>query len=295
MTMAHGETAEEHAAAQHHQHHHHNDEHHDGTAHHALALPSPGRREREAWTAERVRCGRYRLLESGQPACGCLDRGLPGWRSPPGRTKIVSVGFYGEQILPRVQDKVMGVKRLREARGRVCGGLEGTVVEVGFGTGLNARYYPPEVTKVVAIEPSRVCMRIAEPRIAQSASSVEYGGLTGEQLDLPTGEFDMVLSTWTLCTIPNVDAALGEVRRVLRPGGSFHFIEHGHAPDENVARWQARIEPLWKPVAGGCHLTRRIADCIEKAGFEIERLDTYYFKGDPKPFGYTYEGQAISR
>jgi ubiquinone/menaquinone biosynthesis C-methylase UbiE len=205
------------------------------------------------------------------------------------------VGFYGEQILPRVQDKLMDVKRLREARGRVCERLAGTVVEIGFGTGLNTPYYPPEVTKVVAIEPSRVCMRIAEPRIAENAAPVEYGGLTSEQIDLPSGEFDMALSTWTLCTIPNLDAALGEMRRVLRPGGSFHFIEHGHAPDEKVARWQQRIEPLWKPAAGGCHLTRPIADFIEKAGFEIETLDTYYFKGEPKPFGYTYEGSAVSR
>jgi ubiquinone/menaquinone biosynthesis C-methylase UbiE len=205
------------------------------------------------------------------------------------------MGFYGEQILPRIQDKVMAVKRLREARGRACEGLEGTVVEVGFGSGLNAPYYPPEVSKVVAIEPSHVCMRIAEPRIARSPTPVEYGGLTGEHLDLPTGEFDTALSTWTLCTIPNLEAALGEVRRVLKPGGLFHFIEHGHAPDEGVARWQARIEPLWKPVAGGCHLTRPIADFIEKAGFEMERLDTYYLKGELRPFGYTYEGVAVSR
>jgi ubiquinone/menaquinone biosynthesis C-methylase UbiE len=205
------------------------------------------------------------------------------------------VGFYRAQILPRVQDKLMDVKRFRGARSRVCDALDGTVVEFGFGTGLNAPYYPPEVTTVVAIEPSSVCMRIAEPRIAKSPTSVEYGGLTGEQLDLPTGEFDMVLSTWTLCTIPNLEAALGEARRVLRPGGSLHFIEHGHAPDEKVARWQARLEPLWKPLAGGCHLTRPIAEFIEKAGFEIQRLDTYYFEGEPKPFGYTYEGSAIGR
>ncbi len=189
----------------------------------------------------------------------------------------------------------MGSKRLREARGRVCEGLEGAVVEIGFGTGLNARYYSSKITKLVAIEPSRVCMKIAEPRIAGAAAPVEYGGLTGERLDLPTGEFDAALSTWTLCTIPNMDAALAEIRRVLKPGGSFYFIEHGHAPDEKVARTQARLEPLNKRLAGGCHLTRRIPDDIERAGFDIPEINSYYFKGEPKPMGFTYEGRAVSR
>jgi ubiquinone/menaquinone biosynthesis C-methylase UbiE len=205
------------------------------------------------------------------------------------------MGFYSEQLLPRLQDKVMGVKRLRAARERVCEELEGVVLEIGFGTGLNIPYYPPEVTKVVAIEPSTVCMRIAEPRIAESTAPVDYGGLTGEQLDLPSGEFDAVLSTWTLCTIPNLDAALAEVRRVLKAGGSFHFIEHGHSPDPKIIRWQERLEPINKRLAGGCHLTRHISDDIERAGFEIEKLDTYYFEREPKPMGYTYEGRAVSR
>jgi ubiquinone/menaquinone biosynthesis C-methylase UbiE len=148
------------------------------------------------------------------------------------------MSFYREQLLPRFQDKVMARKPNRAVRARVCEGLQGAVVEVGFGTALNAPYYPSEVSKIVAIEPSRVCMRIAEPRIAKTSIPVEYGGLTGEHLDLPSGEFDAVLSTWTLCTIPNVDAALAELRRVLKPGGSFHFIEHGHAPAEKFAHWR---------------------------------------------------------
>jgi ubiquinone/menaquinone biosynthesis C-methylase UbiE len=205
------------------------------------------------------------------------------------------MGFYAEQILPRLQDKVMGRKPNRAVRARVCEGLRGAVVEIGFGTGLNARYYPAEVTNVVAIEPSQVCMRIAEPRIAKSPVAVECGGLTGEHLDLSSGEFDAVLSTWTLCTIPDMNAALAEIRRVLRPGGSFHFVEHGHAPDEKVARLQQRLEPMNKRLAGGCHLTRHIAEDIERAGFDIEMIDTFYFKGEPKPMGYTYEGRAVSR
>ena len=205
------------------------------------------------------------------------------------------MGLYSDQLLPRFQDKVMARKPNRAVRARVCEGLEGAVVEVGFGTALNAPYYPSAVKKVVAIEPSKVCMRIAEPRISKANVPIEYGGLTGERLDLPSGEFDAVLSTWTLCTIPNLDAALAEMRRVLKPGGSFHFVEHGHAPDEKVARAQARFEPLNKRLAGGCHLTRHISEDIERAGFDIQKLDTYYFKGEPKIFGSMYEGRAISR
>jgi len=149
------------------------------------------------------------------------------------------------------------------------------------------------VTKVFAVEPSQVCMRLAEPRISQSKTPVELAGLTGEHLDLPSGEFDIVLSTWTLCTIPDLSAALEELRRVLKPGGGLHFVEHGHAPDAKTARWQRRIEPLNKKIAGGCHLTRRIPESIEQSGFRIEHLDSYYFKVEPKPFGYTHEGRAM--
>jgi len=205
------------------------------------------------------------------------------------------VGVYQDQLLPRFQDLVMRRKTTRAARDRVCAGLSGEVVEIGFGTGLNAPFYPDEVTKVLAVEPSKVCMRLAQPRIARTPVPVELAGLTGEHLDLPSENFDAVLSTWTLCTIPDLAGALDEIRRVLRPSGSFHFVEHGHAPDQRVAAWQRRLEPLNKRLAGGCHLTRRIADSIEQAGFSLTQLDTYYFKGEPKAFGYTFEGRATKR
>jgi ubiquinone/menaquinone biosynthesis C-methylase UbiE len=203
------------------------------------------------------------------------------------------MGFYVEQVLPRFQDKVMARKAFREIRARVCDGLAGEVVEVGFGTGLNTPYYPSAVTQVDAVEPSQVCMRIAQPRIARATAPVGVVGLTGEHLDLPSGRLDAALSTWTLCTIPDVAGALDELHRVLKPGGSLHFVEHGHAPDAKVARWQRRIEYPWKPLAGGCHLTRPIAQLIETAGFTIEKLDTYYMDGEPRPFSYTYEGRAV--
>src|SRR5262245_13083337 len=128
------------------------------------------------------------------------------------------MGVYRDQVLPRFQDVAMRGKRFRPVRARICAGLEGEVVEVGFGTGLNAAYYPAAVKKVVAIEPSPLCLRIAKPRIDQASAPVEHGGLTGERLDLPDGEFDSALSTWTMCTIPNLQAALAELRRVLKPG-----------------------------------------------------------------------------
>jgi ubiquinone/menaquinone biosynthesis C-methylase UbiE len=202
------------------------------------------------------------------------------------------MGFYQEQVLPRVQDKAMNRKATRAVRDRVCAGLHGEVVEIGFGTGLNAAHYPPAVTKLFAVEPSSLCMRIARPRLTRSPTPVELAGLTGEHLDLPSAQFDAVLSTWTLCTIPDLAAALAEIRRVLKPGGMFHFVEHGHSPDPAVARWQQRLEPLNKRLAGGCHLTREIPERIADAGFVVDELDTYYMKGEPRPFAYTSEGRA---
>jgi len=202
------------------------------------------------------------------------------------------MGIYAEKVIPRLQDKVMSRKDHRDVRARICVGLSGEVLEVGFGTGLNVPFYPAEVTRLFAVEPSRLCLQLAEERIARSNTPVELAGLTGERLDFPSGTFDAVLSTWTLCTIPNLPAALDELLRVLKPGSSFHFVEHGDAPDDKIARWQRRIEPLHKKLAGGCHLTRHIPEHIQRAGFRIEQLKSYYLEGVPKPYGYTFEGIA---
>ena len=166
------------------------------------------------------------------------------------------MGYYSDNVLPRILNKAMDTKIERAARARVCEGLHGEVVEIGFGSGLNVGHYPAEVTRVVAVEPSSVSMQLARPRLATSTAKVELGGLDGQRLDLPSEQFDAVLSTWTLCTIPDLAAALAEVRRVLKPGGEFHFVEHGHAPDANVVRWQERLEPLNMRIVGGCHLTQ---------------------------------------
>jgi SAM-dependent methyltransferase len=204
----------------------------------------------------------------------------------------VTMGIYRDRLLPRLQNKVMDRGDLRDVRARVCSALAGDVVEVGFGTGLNAPHYPEGTRRIAAVEPSALCMRIAEPRIAESGTKVEHAGLIGEKLDLPSEEFDAALSTWTLCTIPDVEAALQEIRRVLKPGGRLHFVEHGRAPDADVARWQARIEPPWKRIAGGCHVTRDITGLVVSSGFRIDAVQTYYMSGEPKVFGYTFEGVA---
>jgi len=165
-------------------------------------------------------------------------------------------------------------------------------VEIGFGSGLNVPYYPQAVHSVHAIEPLERSFAMATERIDASHVNVDLAGLTGERLDLPAGCADAVLSTWTLCSITDVGAALAEIHRVLKPGGSLHFVEHGISPDPKVARRQGRWEPISKPLGGGCHLTRDIPDLITAAGFVIDPLTVYQHPNEPKPFGWTFEGRA---
>jgi ubiquinone/menaquinone biosynthesis C-methylase UbiE len=192
------------------------------------------------------------------------------------------VGIYGEHVLPRVVNAICGTKVAREQRERVCAGLHGQVVEVGFGSGHNVPFYPDAVAGVVAIEPADVGWQLAAKRLASSSVPVERSGLDGQSLPLADDSCDTALTTWTLCTIPDVQAALLELRRVLKPGGTLHFVEHGLAPDAPVQRWQHRLEPLQKRVFGGCHLTRPTAGLLERAGFTISELDVYYEQGSPK-------------
>jgi ubiquinone/menaquinone biosynthesis C-methylase UbiE len=203
------------------------------------------------------------------------------------------MGLYREHVLPRLVDRACGTADLQRWRSRVVEGLHGTVVEIGFGSGLNVGLYPPEVELVYAVEPAAVARRLAEPRIAAAGVRVEHIGLRGEEIPLDDRTCDAALSTFTLCTIPDVTQALAEVRRVLRPGGRFHFLEHGLAPDEGVATWQRRLEPLQRRFADGCHLTRDATALVAAAGFEIERRESRYGAG-PKPWTWFTEGVAIN-
>jgi len=192
------------------------------------------------------------------------------------------MGLYGEHVLPRIVNVACGMKSSNELRDRVCEGLHGQVVEIGFGSGLNVPYYPDSVAGVAAIEPADLGWKLASTRVAGSPVPIERSGLDGQSLPLADDSCDTALSTWTLCTIPDAIAALHEVRRVLKPGGTLHFVEHGLAPDDEVRRWQHRLEPLQKRVFGGCHLTRPILDLLTKAGFSIATVDVFYEEGAPK-------------
>ncbi|MGI5404724.1 class I SAM-dependent methyltransferase [Streptomyces sp. CA-135486] len=206
------------------------------------------------------------------------------------------MGFYDERVLPRIINVACGVKTAQPLRQRVCAGMKGDVVEIGFGTGHNVPFYPAAVTRVAAVEPSDVGWKLAEGRVRSSRIPVERAGLDGQALPFADDSFDAALSTWTLCTIPDADTALREVRRVLKPGGTLHFIEHGLAPaeDENVRRWQRRLEPMQKRLFGGCHLTRPIVDMLSNAGFTIADVDVFYEKGAPKSMGADSLGTAVS-
>jgi ubiquinone/menaquinone biosynthesis C-methylase UbiE len=202
------------------------------------------------------------------------------------------MGWYREHIVPRVTDRMMDNDEIRQIRDRVCAAAKGDVLELGYGSGLSLAHLPSAVTGVWVVEPSTVARRLAADRERASSVPVHDAGLDGERLELPDDRFDTVLSTFTLCSIPDPAAALREVRRVLRPGGRFLFAEHGLAPDADVARWQRRLEPVQKVTSGGCHLTRRIDQLVAASGLVLEALANSYAPKAPRPLGYLYEGAA---
>jgi ubiquinone/menaquinone biosynthesis C-methylase UbiE len=202
------------------------------------------------------------------------------------------MGFYRDRMFPRILNLLMNTKETRRIRAEVCAPLAGDVVEIGFGTGLNLPHIPPSVTRLRAIDPMKRGRELAAKRLAESSLDVEFVGLDGQSLPLEDHSADAVLTTWTLCSIPDPVAAVREVRRVLRPGGTFHFVEHGRAPDEKVRRWQNRFNRVQRRVACGCNLNRDIPAIVTTGGLTIDRLDSFYAKGDPKVVGWTYQGVA---
>jgi len=190
------------------------------------------------------------------------------------------MGWYTERVLPHVVDLTCGGARMVPVRRPALEHLRGTVVELGFGTGANVGLYPDAVDRVLAVEPSMRSRELAQRRLRASPHPpVEFVGLDGAALPVPDASVDAVLSTFTLCTIPDIDAAMSEIRRVLRPGGSLHFVEHGRSDDPKVFVRQQRFEPVQRRIAGGCRLTRDPAELAARAGLTIDHVDRFTLRG----------------
>jgi ubiquinone/menaquinone biosynthesis C-methylase UbiE len=202
------------------------------------------------------------------------------------------MGFYDRKILPFLIDKACGIGPIQAQRRIVVPQARGEVLEIGMGSGLNLPFYDSAaVSKVWGLEPSAEMREKAAKVAAKAAVPVSFLDLPGEEIPLDDSTVDTVLVTYTLCTIPEVAAALRQMRRVLKPDGKLIFCEHGQAPDASVRRWQDRLDPIWGKFSGGCHLNRPIDALVKQAGFEIEALDTGYI-ASPKFAGFNYWGTA---
>lgn len=201
--------------------------------------------------------------------------------------------LYEDRVLPRIIDKVMDNPEMHALRAEVCEGLFGEVVEIGFGSGPNIPFYPAEVTRVQAVDPAELGWDLARERIEASPVPIEFVGLDGQSLPIGDGEADSVLCTWTLCTIPDPLQALAEIRRVRKPGGCLHFVEHGLAHQTKGQTAQRRITPVWKEFAGGCHLDRPVIDLMERAGFTVDARR--FATQGPRTVGSMYLGTAVRR
>lgn len=203
------------------------------------------------------------------------------------------MGFYENHILPRFINLACGAPPILKQRQKVVPQARGRVLEVGMGSGINLQFYDKsQVELVFGLEPSEGMRRMAQRNLDASPVEVRWLDLPGEEVPLEDDDVDTVVLTYTLCTIPDFRTALAQMRRVLKPGGTLLFCEHGEAPDEGVARWQRRINPVWKKVAGGCNLNRPIPTNLEEAGFKISGLETMYLPGSPKFASFNYWGQA---
>ncbi len=202
------------------------------------------------------------------------------------------MGIYAHYVLPRIIDVAMRNEETARLRAAWIPHARGEVLEVGIGSGLNLAFYSRQVQRVYGVDPSLELQRMAQKRAAAGSIPVEFLSQSAEEpLPLADASIDTVVITWTLCSIANAPKALQEMKRVLKTSGRLIFLEHGRAPDAGVVAWQDRLTPLWKHVAGGCHLNRKIDDLITAAGFHIAELQTCYLPG-PRPMTYMYQGMA---
>jgi ubiquinone/menaquinone biosynthesis C-methylase UbiE len=201
--------------------------------------------------------------------------------------------FYSQQIFPRVMDMILSTGEFSDLRKSLLAEVSGDVFEIGFGTGLNLPHYPSHVKRITTADPNRGAHKLAKRRIAQSSIEVVHLPLSGEHLNLPDESFNSVVCTFTMCSIPDADSAMSEMRRILRTGGRMFFIEHGLSDDPRIQKWQHRLNPLNKIIGDGCNLNRVPTTTISKSGLRMDRLDTFYLKKAPKYGGFIYRGVAV--
>lgn len=204
------------------------------------------------------------------------------------------MNLYNDIVLPRLCGWAMKNERLQPYRERVVGMADGHVLEIGIGAGLNLPLYTSAVRDIQALEPSLQLIAMARRAADTAAAPVSFIESSAEAIPLDDRSIDTVVTTWTLCSVAHVEQALGEMRRVLKPGGQLLFVEHGLAPERSVQRWQHGLTPIWSKFAGGCHLDRPIRTLIERAGFDLPQVETSYMAG-PRPFTYFYEGRGRPR
>ena len=202
------------------------------------------------------------------------------------------MGFYSNLVIPYCIEWAMSSSDLEQYRQQLLANVSGEILEIGFGTGLNLPYYPETVTKITTVDPNPGMKKLARSRIANSRITVDYKVLNGESLPMENNRFDSIVCTWTLCSIPSVKQAIGEVHRLLKPGGKFFFIEHGLSKDASIQFWQNCLTPLQKVIADGCHLNRQISDLV---GLQFSDVTTeqFYAPKLPKVIGYMYQGVAV--
>jgi ubiquinone/menaquinone biosynthesis C-methylase UbiE len=203
----------------------------------------------------------------------------------------LDVSVYENHVLPYVINLAMRNRDLLPYRKRALAGVSGRVLEIGSGSGINLQFYGPHVREVLGLEPAPRLTAMARRAAAALRTPTTFIEASAESMPIDAHSIDTVVTTWTLCSIPDVAAALREMRRVLKPEGQLVFVEHGQAPEERVRKWQDRLTPFWKRIGGGCHLNRPIRSLIERGGFAITQIETGYMRG-PKPMTFMYEGRA---
>lgn len=202
------------------------------------------------------------------------------------------MGLYATQIFPRLMDWAMARPAFSQLRETLLQLASGEVLEIGFGTGLNLRHYPTTITRLSIIDPATLLPAKVARRMAAAPYPIQTTHVTAENLPFPDRQFETVVSTWTLCTIPDPVLALHEVGRVLKPGGRFLFLEHGRSDDRTIAVWQDRLNPIQNVMGCGCHLNREIDRLITQSGLTIAYLDRFSMEGVPRLVGEMYRGTA---